>query len=188
MTQHGSYRIRALKKTPEFSCPLGHLGHTHATFAERNSGTGRTPPSSSDPLSVNTVSEDTMSEFQSPINEELRQPEEEDNADARPIMATNKEVGLWERPASGGELQGIRMGLTAVNGPTEVMSMGCPMQQVEDMGRVSAEDLDLDTRQLGLHLVGWAGLGSIPTQVNVPEVSLGSIADCSMKTQDQNNK
>ncbi|GAB4834728.1 transcriptional regulator [Ancistrocladus abbreviatus] len=124
------------------------------------SGTGRTL-SSSDPLSVNIVSENTMSEFQSPINKELRKPEEEDNADARPIMATNKEVGN---------------------------EYGMSIQQVEDMGRVSAKDLDLDTRQLGLPLVGWAGLGSIPTQVNVPEISLGSIAACSMKPQDQNNK
>ncbi|GAB4838959.1 hypothetical protein Ancab_028492 [Ancistrocladus abbreviatus] len=184
----------------------------NGTISESSeSSTGRTPPGSSD----------------------LLPPVEEDNADARPIMATDREVGalrnvtaenaegdkewvmgsyhindkirlfpeetfggdlkneflhmeigLSKRPVSGGELQGIQMGLIAVNGPVEVMSMGCPMQQVEDMGCVSVEDLDLDTRQLGLQSVSWACLGSIPTQVNVPEVSSGSIAACSMKTQD----
>ncbi|GAB4854385.1 hypothetical protein Ancab_022971 [Ancistrocladus abbreviatus] len=57
------------------------------------------------------------------------------------------------------------MGLIAVNGPAEVMSLGCSMQQVEYMGRVLVEDLDCDTRHMGLQSAGWAGLGSLPTQV-----------------------
>ncbi|GAB4838926.1 hypothetical protein Ancab_028458 [Ancistrocladus abbreviatus] len=75
-----------------------------------------------------------------------------------------------------------------VNGPEDVKSMGCSMKQVEDIGLDSVEDLGLDSSHFGLHSVGWASLGSIPTQFNVPEDFSGSIVAFSKKTQDQNIK
>ncbi|GAB4843282.1 hypothetical protein Ancab_013248 [Ancistrocladus abbreviatus] len=86
-------------------------------------------------------------------------------------------IGFSERPASEEELQGTQMGLTEVIGLNEVMSKGCSLKQVEDLG--------LDSRPLGLHSVDWAGLGSIPTQFKVLEDSLGSISASSKQAQDQ---
>ncbi|GAB4859897.1 aryl-alcohol oxidase 3 [Ancistrocladus abbreviatus] len=66
------------------------------------------------------------------------------------------------------------------------MSLGSPMQQVEEMGCDLVEDLDYDTRHWGLHSAGWAVLGSLHNQGIVPEASLGDIADCSIQNQNQN--
>ncbi|GAB4857060.1 hypothetical protein Ancab_014971 [Ancistrocladus abbreviatus] len=85
------------------------------------------------------------------------------------------EIGLLEKPTIEGELQGTRMGSTDVIGPKEVTSMKCPVKQVEDLG--------LDSRPLALHLVGWVGFGSIPTQFKVPKDSLGSISTSSKQAQ-----
>ncbi|GAB4832604.1 hypothetical protein Ancab_006622 [Ancistrocladus abbreviatus] len=43
---------------------------------------------------------ETISETKSPINEEQRQLVEEHNADARPIMATDREVGALRNMAA----------------------------------------------------------------------------------------
>ncbi|GAB4854393.1 hypothetical protein Ancab_022979 [Ancistrocladus abbreviatus] len=176
----------------------------NGTISESSkSSTGRTPPGNSGPLPVDAVSEDAISEFHSPINKELRQPDEEDNVDARPIMAIDREEGalrnVFAENAEGDKEQAIgsyhindkitlflEETFGAVNGPVEVMSLGCSMQQVEDTGHVLVEDLDCDTRHMGLQSAGWAGLGSLPTQVNVPEASLGATIASSMTSQDQN--
>ncbi|GAB4845438.1 hypothetical protein Ancab_038845 [Ancistrocladus abbreviatus] len=57
------------------------------------SGTGRNIAGSNGPVPVSAEAEDVIWEFQSLIKDVLRQPEEEDNGEARILMATDREVG-----------------------------------------------------------------------------------------------
>ncbi|GAB4830668.1 hypothetical protein Ancab_039269, partial [Ancistrocladus abbreviatus] len=57
------------------------------------SGTGRNITGNNSPDQVSAKAEDVISEFQSPINDVLRQPEEEDNGEATLLKATDREVG-----------------------------------------------------------------------------------------------
>ncbi|GAB4842341.1 hypothetical protein Ancab_012311 [Ancistrocladus abbreviatus] len=166
------------------------------------SGTGRNPSGSNGPVLVNDEAEDAISKFQSPINDELRQQEEEDNGDARTIMATDREeevvggelknelrqleFGISERTASEGEMQGSRLGLSVDFGLAGVMSLGYQMQQVEKIGHASVEDLDCDTRQWGIQSAGWAGMDSVHVQGFVLEASSEDVVACSIQNQDQN--
>ncbi|GAB4833264.1 hypothetical protein Ancab_031511 [Ancistrocladus abbreviatus] len=192
------------------------------------SGTRRNIAGSNGPVPVNTEAEDMISEFQSLINDELRQPEEI-------LMATDREVGqsrivsaeyadgdneramgsylindkisffleevvgselknefrkvdlnISERITGEGGIQGIRLGLSANIRPAGVISLGSPMQQVEEMGCDLVEVLDCDSRHRGLLLASWAGLGNVHNQGIAPEASSGDIATCSIQNQNQN--
>ncbi|GAB4830656.1 hypothetical protein Ancab_039259 [Ancistrocladus abbreviatus] len=72
--------------------------HFTSTFNRKasvslESGTGRNITGNNSPDQVSAKAEDVISEFQSPINDVLRQPEEEDNGEATLLKATDREVG-----------------------------------------------------------------------------------------------
>ncbi|GAB4858383.1 hypothetical protein Ancab_009854, partial [Ancistrocladus abbreviatus] len=78
------------------------------------------------------------------------------------------DLGNSERTASGGGIQEIRLGLSVDIGPVGVISLGSPMQQVEEMGCDLVEIPDCDLRHRGLQSAGWASLGNLHDQGIVP--------------------
>ncbi|GAB4833664.1 hypothetical protein Ancab_031909 [Ancistrocladus abbreviatus] len=162
-------------------------------------GTRRNIAGNNDPDLVSAEAEDVISEFQSSINDVLRQLEEEDNGEARILKATYREVGqlrtVSAKYADGDkeramgsypindninlfpEEVGIRLGLSEDIGPAGVMSLGSPMQQVEELGCHLVEALDYVSRHRGLHL---------HNQANTSEAPSGDIADVSIQNQKQN--
>ncbi|GAB4845439.1 hypothetical protein Ancab_038846 [Ancistrocladus abbreviatus] len=83
-------------------------------------------------------------------------------------------------------MQDIKLGLSVDIGPARVMSLGSPMQQVEEMGCDSVEVLDCVSKHRGLQSASWAGLGNLHNQANVLDTSLGDIAAFSIHNQNQN--
>ncbi|GAB4833851.1 hypothetical protein Ancab_032098 [Ancistrocladus abbreviatus] len=163
------------------------------------SGTRRNIVGKNDLDLVSAEAKDVISEFQSPINDVLRE--------ATLLKATDKEVGQLRSAsteyADGDKEQatgsypindklnlfpeeGFRLGLSEDIGPVGVMSLGPPMQQGEELGYHSVEALNCVSRLRGLQVASWAGLGSMHNQANASKAPSRDIADVSIQNQKQN--
>ncbi|GAB4852072.1 hypothetical protein Ancab_016263 [Ancistrocladus abbreviatus] len=181
---------------------VGNIDSNGQALVSSKSGTGRNIAGNNDPDSVSANAEDVISEFRSPINDVLRQPEEEDNGEAMILKVIEMEVGqlisVSAKYADGDKEQAT--GSYPINDklnlfPEEVVGPirrywacegnepGSPMQQVEELGCHSVEALDCVSRLRGLQVASWASLGSLHKQANASEAPSRDIADVSIQNQ-----
>ncbi|GAB4849715.1 hypothetical protein Ancab_004511 [Ancistrocladus abbreviatus] len=146
------------------------------------SGTRRISAGNNDPVLASAEAEDVISEFQSPINDVLRQPEEEDNGEATTLMATDRAVGqlrtVSTKYADGDKEQA--MGIYPINDKINIF----PEEAVGGELKNGFRNMDLSvSEQIA---AGWASLGNLHNQANASEAPSGDIAVSSIQNQKQN--